>query len=191
MQSIKCVAVGDKAAGTTWLLDSYTRNDSSPEHIPRAYDDYTPTVMIAGVPHLLHLHDTAEQADYDHLRHLSYPQTDVFLVCFSVASPSSFESVRERWVPDVTHHCPKTPFLLVGTKIDLRDDAATLEELAENEQKPITVKQGDKLAKKLKAVKYVECSALTREGLKNVFDEAILVALRSKEPAKIRKCELL
>ena len=63
------------------------------------------------------------------LRPLSYPQTDVFLVCFSTVSPSSFENVKEKWVPEITHHCQKTPFLLVGTQIDLRDDAATIEKL--------------------------------------------------------------
>ena len=36
------------------------------------------------------------QEDYDRLRPLSYPQTDVFLVCFSVVSPASFENVKER-----------------------------------------------------------------------------------------------
>lgn len=36
------------------------------------------------------------QEDYDRLRPLSYPQTDVFLVCFSVVSPSSFENVKEK-----------------------------------------------------------------------------------------------
>ena len=51
------------------------------------------------------------------LRPLSYPQTDVFLVCFSTVSPSSFENVKEKWVPEITHHCPKTPFLLVGTQV--------------------------------------------------------------------------
>ncbi len=48
---------------------------------------------------------------------------------FSVVSPSSFENVKEKWVPEITHHCQKTPFLLVGTQIDLRDDAATIEKL--------------------------------------------------------------
>jgi cell division control protein 42 len=52
--------------------------------------------------------------------------------------------------------------LLVGTQIDLRDENGTLEKLAKNKQKPITLEQGEKLAKELKAVKYVECSALTQ-----------------------------
>jgi cell division control protein 42 len=51
---------------------------------------------------------------------------------------------------------------LVGTQIDLRDDAATIEKLAKNKQKAISGEQGEKLAKELKAVKYVECSALTQ-----------------------------
>jgi cell division control protein 42 len=102
------------------------------------------------------------QEDYDRLRPLSYPQTDVFLVCFSVVAPSSFENVKEKWVPEITHHCQKTPFLLVGTQIDLRDEPQTVEKLAKNKQKPISIEQGEKLAKELKAVKYVECSALTQ-----------------------------
>uniref|UniRef100_A0A3Q3JRY0 Cell division cycle 42 n=1 Tax=Monopterus albus TaxID=43700 RepID=A0A3Q3JRY0_MONAL len=95
------------------------------------------------------------------------------------------------WVPEITHHCPKTPFLLVGTQIDLRDDPSTIEKLAKNKQKPITPETAEKLARDLKAVKYVECSALTQKGLKNVFDEAILAALEPPEPKKKRKCVLL
>ena len=52
--------------------------------------------MIGGEPYTLGLFDTAGQEDYDRLRPLSYPQTDVFLVCFSVISPSSFENVKEK-----------------------------------------------------------------------------------------------
>ena len=89
-------------------------------------------------------------------------------------------------MPEITHHCPKTPFLLVGTQIDLRDDPSTIEKLAKNKQKPITPKTAEKLARDLKAVKYVECSALTQKGLKNVFDEAILAALEPPEPKKTR-----
>ncbi|CAH3182064.1 unnamed protein product, partial [Porites lobata] len=131
------------------------------------------------------------QEDYDRLRPLSYPQTDVFLVCVSVVSPASFENVKEKWVPEITHHCPKTLFLLVGTQVDLRDDASTIEKLAKNKQKPITVESAEKQARELRAVKYVECSALTQKGLKNVFDEAILAALEPPEQPKKKKCTLL
>ena len=118
--------------------------------------------MIGGEPYTLGLFDTAGQEDYDRLRPLSYPQTDVFLVCYSVVSPSSFENVKEKWVPEITHHCQRTPFLLVGTQIDLRDDATTIDKLAKNKQKPLSMEMGEKLAKELRAVKYVECSALTQ-----------------------------
>ena len=60
------------------------------------FDNYAVMVMIGGEPYTLGLFDTAGQEDYDRLRPLSYPQTDVFLVCFSVVSPSSFENVREK-----------------------------------------------------------------------------------------------
>lgn len=52
--------------------------------------------MIGGEPYTLGLFDTAGQEDYDRLRPLSYPQTDVFLICFSVVAPASFENVREK-----------------------------------------------------------------------------------------------
>lgn len=57
--------------------------------------------MIGDDPYTLGLFDTAGQEDYDRLRPLSYPQTDVFLVCFSVTSPASFENVKEKWFPEV------------------------------------------------------------------------------------------
>ena len=60
------------------------------------FDNYAVTVMIGGEPYTLGLFDTAGQEDYDRLRPLSYPQTDVFLVCFSVISPASFENVKEK-----------------------------------------------------------------------------------------------
>jgi len=60
------------------------------------FDNYAVTVMIGGEPYTLGLFDTAGQEDYDRLRPLSYPQTDVFLVCFSVISPSSYENVKEK-----------------------------------------------------------------------------------------------
>ena len=95
----------------------------------------------------------------------------MFLVCFSVTSPASFENVKEKWFPEVHHHCPGVPCLIVGTQVDLRDDPAVQEKLAKQKQRPVQHDAGEKLARELGAVKYVECSALTQKGLKNVFDE--------------------
>ncbi|XDV16207.1 hypothetical protein PO909_016023 [Leuciscus waleckii] len=113
----------------------------------------------------------------DRLRPLSYPQTDVFLICFSLVDPDSFENIRAKWFPEVRHHCPNTPIILVGTKLDLRDDKDTTEELKEKKQTPITYKQGLAMATETGAVKYLECSALTQMGLKTVFDEAVRAVL--------------
>ncbi|XP_056653312.1 cell division control protein 42 homolog [Monodelphis domestica] len=191
MQTIKCVVVGDGAVGKTCLLISYTTNKFPSEYVPTVFDNYAVTVMIGSNPHTLGLFETAGQEDYDRLRPLSYSQTDVFLVCFSVVSPSSFQNVRQKWVPEITHHCPKTPFLLVGTQIDLRENPFALETLAKKKQKPVTAEIAEKLTRDLKGIKYVECSALTQKGLKNVFDEAILASLDPPKPKKGHKCVLL
>ena len=126
---------------------------------------------IGDEPYTLGLFDTAGQEDYDRLRPLSYPQTDVFLVCFSVTSPASFENVREKWFPEVHHHCPGVPCLIVGTQTDLRDDPQVRDKLAKQKMSPVRKEDGERMARELGAVKYVECSALTQYKLKDVFDE--------------------
>ncbi|KAJ3117647.1 Rho GTPase [Phlyctochytrium bullatum] len=192
MQTIKCVVVGDGAVGKTCLLISYTTNKFPSEYVPTVFDNYAVTVMIGNEPYTLGLFDTAGQEDYDRLRPLSYPQTDVFLVCFSVVSPASFENVKEKWFPEVRHHCPGVPCIIVGTQVDLRDDPNVIEKISRNRQKPITADAGERLAKELGAVKYLECSALTQKGLKNVFDEAIIAALEPPSTGKKgKKCRIL
>ncbi len=164
MQAKKCVVVGDGAVGKTCLLWTYTTNIFQGDCTPTVCSifNFPVTVKIGGKPYTLGLCDTMGQEDYDRLRPLSYPQTDVFLVCFSVVNPSSYENVKEKWVPEILHHCQKTPFLLVGTQVDLREDGNTLDKLAKNKLRPITPEQGEKLSKEVNAVKYVECSALTQ-----------------------------
>ncbi|KAH8860054.1 Cdc42 like [Schistosoma japonicum] len=99
VQTIKCVVVGDGAVGKTCLLISYTTNKFPSDYVPTVFDNYAVTVMIGGEPYTLGLFDTAGQEDYDRLRPLSYPQTDVFLVCYSVTSVTSFKNVKEKVCP--------------------------------------------------------------------------------------------
>ncbi|XP_072366752.1 rho-related GTP-binding protein RhoQ isoform X1 [Scyliorhinus torazame] len=185
---LKCVVIGDGAVGKTCLLMSYANDAFPEEYVPTVFDHYAVTVTVGGKQYLLGLYDTAGQEDYDRLRPLSYPMTDVFLICFSVVNPASFQNVREEWVPELKEYAPNVPFLLVGTQIDLRDDPRTLTRLNTLKEKPVTTEQGEKLAKGVQcftyligAYCYVECSALTQKGLKTVFDEAIIAILTPKK----------
>lgn len=146
----------------------------------------------------LNLWDTAGQEDYDRLRPLSYPQTDVFLLCFSVVNPTSFEHVAQKWFPEITHHCPGVPVILVGNKSDLRDDPETIQHLNKLRQQSVTLTQGLAIAKKLGATKYMECSAKTGKGLRDVFQTAAEVVIspeiyaqKEVKEKKKSKCLLL
>ena len=112
----------------------------------------------------------------------------LFLLCFSLTSPASFENIRAKWSPEVSHHCPNVPIILVGTKLDLRDDEETVNKLKEKKMAPITYAQGLQMMKDIRAVKYLECSALSQKGLKQVFDEAIrAVLVPQKRNVKTKK----
>ena len=109
------------------------------------------------------------------------------LECFRL-SPSA------KWYPEIAHHCPGVPIILVATKTDLRDDGDTLKVLKSRMQAPVSYVQGLALARDIAAIKYLECSAKSQKGLKPVFDEAIRVVLRPvprrQKPSK-RSCTLL
>lgn len=171
MQNIKCVVCGDGAVGKTALLISYTTNKFPDEYIPTVFDNYTANVMVDSKPVNLQLWDTAGQEDYDRLRPLSYPLTDIFLLCFSITTPASFENIKSKWFTEITRYAPDTPFILVGTKLDTRTDESVTKQLAAKRQTAITKARGESLCAELKGFKYVECSSLTQEGLKQVFDE--------------------
>jgi Ras-related C3 botulinum toxin substrate 1 len=191
MQNIKCVVVGDGAVGKTCLLISYTTGAFPGEYIPTVYHNYSANVMVDGNPIVLGLWDTPGQEDYDRLRPLSYPQTNVFLLCFSVISNSSFENVKTKWVPEIQHHAPNVPILLVGTKSDLRKDENTIKQLNSRQQSMVALEAAQRMAKEIGAVNFLECSALTQEGLKQVFDEAIRAAMSKPTGKKKKPCELL
>lgn len=120
------------------------------------------------------LWDTAGQEDYEQLRPLSYPNTDVLLLCFAINNRDSFENIHQKWVPEVRHFCPKTPLLLVGTKVDLRVDDVDGQKKA---VKMVGCSDGSRMAKSIDAVGYVECSSKTREGIQEVFQTAARAAI--------------
>jgi len=187
-ETIKLVVIGDGAVGKTCLLISYANNRFPEDYIPTVFDNYVVNLTAGDRNIELGLWDTAGQEEYDRLRPLSYANANVFLICFSLVNPVSFENVSAKWYPEVMHFCPEVPQILVGTKLDARSDTGLLDKLKAQGQKPVTTEQGQELAKKIKAVKYMECSAKTSEGLKAVFDEAIKAVLFIKR--KKKRCVL-
>ncbi|XP_006870644.1 PREDICTED: rho-related GTP-binding protein RhoU-like [Chrysochloris asiatica] len=177
-RSIKCVLVGDGAVGKTSLVVSYTTNGYPTEYIPTAFDNFSAVVSVDGQPVQLQLCDTAGQDEFDKLRPLCYTNTDIFLLCFSVVSPSSFQNVSEKWVPEIRCHCPKAPIILVGTQSDLREDVKVLIELDKCKEKPVPEEAAKLCAEEIKASSYIECSALTQKNLKEVFDTAIVAGIQ-------------
>ena len=65
----------------------------------------------------------------------------VFLTFLLFVSRASFDNVRSTWLPEIRHHAPGVPFILVGTKCDLRDDEETLEKLRDMKLAPISKEQ--------------------------------------------------
>ncbi|KAL1281305.1 hypothetical protein QQF64_000108 [Cirrhinus molitorella] len=184
MKRIKCVAVGDASAKKTSLLFSYSKGGSQGVYVPNVFENYIVDVTVDGNPVEVALWDTAGQEDYVRLRPQSYPNTDVFLLCFSLVDPDSLENICKKWYPEVSHFCPNTPVILVGTNLDLRDDEDTIKDLAKMKSSPIIYSEGLDVAKKIRAVKYLECSALTQMGLKTVFDEAARAGSRDTRQEK-------
>eukprot|EP00727_Mastigamoeba_balamuthi_P006303 m51a1_g2293 putative ras-related c3 botulinum toxin substrate 1 isoform x2 (258) ;mRNA; f:415564-418324 len=211
---IKVMVVGDSNVGKTCLLISYTTNSFPGEYVPTVFDNYSANAMVDGQAVSLGLWDTAgseeydslrplsypgtdvflvcfslvepetfarvRDKEYDSLRPLSYPGTDVFLVCFSLVEPETFARVRDKWVPEIRASVETEPLIiLVGTKSDLRNKPANIAVLKSMGQAPITAQQGEEMAKDLKAQKYMECSALTQDGLSAVFEESARLMLRN------------
>lgn len=187
----KLVIVGDGACGKTCLLIVFSQDKFPEVYVPTVFENYVADIVIDGKQIELALWDTAGQEDYDRLRPLSYPDTNVLLICFSIDSPDSLENVPEKWVPEVRHFCPAVPFVLVGCKADLRTDEATIKELARNDQQPVSKEKGSDCANKIGAHDYIECAAKTKHNVRDVFDCATRAALMNTKGKKKGGCLLL
>jgi len=183
---IKVVVVGDGAVGKTSLLISYATDKFPVEYVPTVFENYSTQIpKDDGTSILLHLWDTAGQEDYDRLRPLSYPGADIVLLCFSTVNRASFTAIKEKWFPEVRHYVPKVPYMLIGTKLDCRESKQVDPNLGRFD--PVTIEMGKQMADEIKAVGYLEVSAKTRQGLVEIFQEAmnIVLKLRSGQSASI------
>jgi len=176
---VKLVVVGDGAVGKTSLLIRFATGEFPNEYVPTVFENYTAQMKRDSDTILLHLWDTAGQEDYDRLRPLSYPGADVVLLCFSTISQASFDAIKEKWAPEVHHYIPNIPHILVGTKVDLREEKHPDPNSGKFE--PITPEQGKRMAEDIQATKYMEVSSKTGRGVNEVYNEAVNLVIAERE----------
>jgi len=194
----KLVIVGDGACGKTSLLmypsphtlslqripkrkanwalrRVFQRGDFPEEHVPTVFDTYVQDVRFgpSNTAVQLALWDTAGQEDFDRLRPLCYADSDIVLICFSLDNYDSLENVVEKWQPEVLQYTGhlRVPYILVGTKRDLRGPRGT----------GVSYLEGEAIARRIGARGYIECSARYNEGVLEVFQFAAKEACRPRQ----------
>eukprot|EP01091_Cochliopodium_minus_P006563 TRINITY_DN16514_c0_g1_i1.p1 TRINITY_DN16514_c0_g1~~TRINITY_DN16514_c0_g1_i1.p1 ORF type:complete len:204 (-),score=62.81 TRINITY_DN16514_c0_g1_i1:26-637(-) len=176
MEEVKCVVVGDEKIGKTSLLITYTSNTFPIDFIPSIFENYCTNMMFQEKAVRLSLWDTQGNEDFDRLRPLTYPQTNVFVVCFSVIDPNTFEHAKTKWIPEVLQHAPEAKIVLVGLKSDLKNDQNTIQKLKEKKIEPISndqIKKEKEEGKINECIEYIECSSLNLYNVKEAFERAI------------------
>lgn len=176
MLPVKCVLVGDSTVGNTRLLLAYTGSPVVGEYVPTVFENYTQKASVGGQEVSFTLWDTTGQERYDRIRRLSYPETDIFVLCFSVISEASFKNLP-LWNKEVSTGRPDALKILVGTKVELRMEREA-QGMVKKDKVPVTKKKGQRMAKRLGCVEYLECSAETGQGVQEVFDAALVAAVK-------------
>lgn len=192
--------MGDGACGKTSLLNVFTRGYFPQVYEPTVFENYVHDIFVDGQAMQLSLWDTAGQEEFDRLRSLSYSDTHTIMLCFSVDSRDSLENVQTKWVSEIVDHCDGVKLVLVALKCDLRSNedsspqgtaGAEGEAAAEDpskagannaqaQKKLISYEEGLAVAKKVGALRYLECSAKKNRGVNEAFTEAARCALSAK-----------
>ncbi|KAI9656927.1 MAG: Rho GTPase [Alyxoria varia] len=179
---------------------------------PTVFENYVHDIFVDNKHIELSLWDTAGQEEFDRLRSLSYDDTHTIMLCFSVGppffqlplidqtnvdSPQSLENVESKWVGEIVENCPGVEIVLVALKCDLRsasgedneEEDGNNEEAVKTEPRKdmLTYHQGVEVAKRIRALRYLECSAMKNRGVNEAFTEAARIALRVQLQQKDKK----
>ncbi|KAG5722524.1 GTP-binding protein Rho3 [Termitomyces sp. T112] len=176
----KVVVCGDGACGKTSLLNVFTRGFFTQVYEPTVFENYVQDILVDDQVVELSLWDTAGQEEFDRLRSLSYAETHVIMICFSVDNPVSLENVEAKWIDEILEYCPGVKLVLVALKCDLRDDRGVRERLQRYGTHAVEYEEGLAVARRIRASRYLECSSKHNRGVTEVFYEAARVALTTR-----------
>ncbi|KAG1831301.1 P-loop containing nucleoside triphosphate hydrolase protein [Suillus variegatus] len=205
----KVVVCGDGASGKTSLLNVFTRGFFTQVYEPTVFENYVHDIYVEDQLVELSLWDTAGQEEFDRLRSLSYAETHVVMICFSVDNPTSLENVESKvhapllpmvpsqlnffgqWIDEIIEYCPGVKLVLVALKCDLRDDRTVRDRLARYGAHTVQYEEGLAVARRIRASRYLECSSKHNRGVSEVFYEAARVSLSTRAKGSGSGCVIM
>ncbi|KAM0676898.1 hypothetical protein BDAP_002489 [Binucleata daphniae] len=181
LYSGKIVVIGDGACGKTCLLEVFKRNKFPEDYIPTIIDNFVETININDEPISLAVWDTAGQEEYDAVRPVSYSDTDLVFLCYSIENKGMLMNIEEKWMPEIRNYCPSAGTFLVALKSDLRNDPNI------DKSNITTEKDGSDMRTQIGAANFMECSAKENKNVRKLFEEAAIWLKDNKKTRESKK----
>lgn len=202
----KIVVIGDMCSGKSSLITAYCRDKFSELYIPTVLTSCMTDADVLGEKIELVVVEVAGRIDYAKIRRCAYHKMDLVILCYSADRPSSLAAIKTNWLPELKKIAPEVPYILVGTKTDIREEKMSavermkhltkekVEDVDTDSLRPekvlkdniVTTRQGVEAAESIGAKDFLECSAMYRDGTRDVFETAAKIALR-RSPRRKKK----
>lgn len=200
----KIVVIGDMCSGKTSLISAYCRDKFSDLYVPTILTSCMTDATVLGEKIELVVVEAAGRVDYAKFRQCAYRKMDLVILCYSADNPKSLRAIKDNWVPELMTFAPNVPYILVGTKKDVREEqvlprqskikavsnpsiAGTTNVCTEDLREFVTTRQGLEAAELIGAKDFIECSAMYRDGTRDVFETAAKIALRQSPRRKKKR----
>ena len=180
------VMVGDSRVGKTALASKFRSGKFESGYNRTGFESMSTSSIVEGNRVKFSILDTSGYQGPMPTRELAYREADVFLLCYRISDPSSLFSAINHWVPELRHHAPATPILLVGCASDERNGTGRTGAI-------VSSQQALAMSQQVEAVMYVETSAMTSaRGVASVMEVAALASLGqfSPHPASVTRLQM-
>ncbi|KAI6649205.1 RAS-like GTP-binding protein [Oopsacas minuta] len=170
----KLVVVGDSKCGKSAVLYMLAKELYLEGYVPTLFENYASEIESNQGLVQVSMYDTPGDDNYSHIRPLSYPDTDILLLCFDLSSPQSYHNIFTKWIPEIREYCPGVPFIIVGCKNDLINmELKKADDYIVSELAPTTQDEMAQLLSHTGAVDYFQCSAKYNYNLIGLFSKAV------------------
>ena len=155
------VMVGDSRVGKTALASKYRSGKFDSGYNRTGFESMSTSSIVEGNRVKFSILDTSGHQGPMPTRELAYREADVFLLCYRISDPSSLFSAINHWVPELRHHPPTTPIILVGCALDQRGDRSVVDSLARHGRGFVSQEQARSFSQQVRAAACLETSART------------------------------